>query len=129
MNLPRKSPSCVGSREYIYVIGGGQTSIEMYEIITGNFKLLKVDLIDRYGVAGEIEDRIYYVASKAYQIFDRELTERGRGEISWGSEVTYSIGNVIVDQEKIYYYNKWTESLEIFDIRSFTKRILPIKVS
>jgi hypothetical protein len=131
MNLERNLPQCIAIENMIYIIGGGNNSIERYDPYEDCYKFIHhVSLLDSEGVACCIEDKIYYIGNTSYQIFSRDFQEIYREENKWNEiKSIYCLGNSVVHEGKIYYYNQAFETLETFDTRSLYKGVLAIKAT
>ncbi len=120
----RSAASCISVGNKIYIMGGGKTSIEIYNSITNLYEISEIYLKDREVVALNIEDRIYIIGEKEYKVFDKDMELIS--EFINPSEtkyLTWTIGNIVYYKDNIYYYNNENNLLEKVNTRNFKRKV------
>jgi hypothetical protein len=132
MIYERESVSCVVLEDNIYLIGGGVEYVEVYSIERNSYKLINITLPTQY-VISLLDNSVIYVISKDNCIvFSDEFRVIASSQSRWrNDDWTYTLGNVLKYEKKIYYFNRRHDILERIDMESFEREfdIISHKVS
>jgi hypothetical protein len=124
MMKERVAPSCVCMHNKIYIMGGNECSIEIYNIDTDSYQLSEVSLNCEDVASYIIDDKIHIIGDKFYQILNQDLEVISDYQDRYESEFpTYTFGNISYYKGKIFFFNDGIEQLERVDPITFDRAI------
>jgi hypothetical protein len=109
--------SCVALGDRIYIIGGDEASVYIYNIEVNEYYRSEAKLLDKLAVCKVIDQKIYIIYCSSYQIFDNELRLLEEGRIEYDRKIEGS-STVGFYNGKIYYINNRSFMADYYDIRS-----------
>jgi hypothetical protein len=125
MNKGRSSASCVGVMNKVYIFGGGERDVEVYDIERNQYFMSGVEIYSRYAVAAVVEEMVYVIGDTYYMVFNKNLEPVEDCQDRWNTKYFYySSGNVVYYKEKLCFYNDWRNILEKVNIKTFERGIL-----
>jgi hypothetical protein len=120
----RSIPSCIGVNNYIYIMGGDADSIEIYNINTNSYQLSQIPLNSNYVVTAMIDDQVHIIGRKNYKILTNNLEIVSDLQDKYdGDYLTYTKGNTVYYEGKIYFYNRGRLILERVNPTNFEREV------
>jgi hypothetical protein len=119
-------PSCIGLDNLIYIFGGEDNSVEIYNIESNTYKLCGFNLYHDV-IAVDVGEFIYLIEEDSYLIMNKNLdiVEQPRNRSKRGSEL-YSFSNVVIYGGNIYFYNQKNYQLEQMNVQTRERSIVII---
>jgi hypothetical protein len=130
MQYARSYAQCIVIDNIIYIFGGLNTTVEIFNADTLKYRALEIDKADYYGIGCYKDNLIYMLGKVGYQIFDTDLREIDRydGECKTG-ESACNTGNTVHHDGKFYYYDQMHEILGTFDVETKQRKIVIININ
>jgi hypothetical protein len=109
----RSVPSCIGVNDKIYIMGGSDSSIEIYNINTNSYQLSHISLESNYVVSVMVDDQIHIIGDKRDMILSDNLEIISNLQDKYEQDdFNFTLGNIVCYEGKIYFYNQGRKILE-----------------
>lgn len=127
MMKERRSASCICIDHNIYIFGGDNESVEIYDIKSNKFTLSSLTLYCDV-VAVRVNELIYLLGENDYSVLSKDLEILDQTEtITSESSSIYSLGNSVTYKGYIYFYNNSMRLLERMNIQTRERGIVIIE--
>jgi hypothetical protein len=126
MTYERSGASSIGIKDKIYIIAGYQTSIEIYDIETSMYFVAEVTLPRDFVISCKINDSIYIIGDSFTMLLDKKCVQRDSRDVNGGPSTFYSLTNVAVCGDIVYYYKSHSYLLESLDTISLRRNLVEI---
>lgn len=109
----RAAPACICVDNRIYIMGGEDYSIEIYNILTDSYQFHHISLNSFDVVSVMNENRLYVIGDDEYKILTKDLQVISDIQDRWKSHYyTFNLGNTAYYQDSIYFFNEVCKILE-----------------
>jgi hypothetical protein len=120
----REYPNCLAINNSIYIIGGGDTTIEIYNISTNSYtsihNFINIDNVVSFCVGS----LIYIVGDNYHKIMNNQHEVLQQNENSWeGSYPIQRAGSIVIYKDSAYYFNSQLKVFESCDLRRIRRRV------
>lgn len=125
MITARIMPACVVVENKVYVIAGRSQSVEELDINTLRYRQLNIYMASFDVVSMMCDEYIYVVGGDSYKIFDRNMIlVEEQLDIEGYEKSAKTRCNAIYHDRRLYYFNDYISSLEVFKTQTRERKVV-----
>lgn len=129
MIKPRVASSCVVVENKIYIMGGSEGDVEIYDIKFSLHRSRKVK-VHPFSVCFRINERIFVIEDRYYKVYGLDLKKFDHMKIkNFECERSIVLGNLVIYEDSVYFYNELIRMYEKLNFRSGERTALVIKAN